>query len=338
MQQRAFIASCAGGALRADERSFFKDASPCGLILFKRNCESPAQIRALIAGFQAILGLDRALILIDQEGGRVQRLAPPHWRRYPPARVFGLAYARDPEQGLAAAYAAARLIARDLHGLGITVNCAPVLDIPIPAAHDIIGDRAYSARPEAVAALGRAVARGYLDGGVLPVIKHMPGHGRAGADSHLSLPVVDASLAELMQTDFRPFQALSDMPLAMTAHVLFPAIDAQAPASASSAVIKDVIRGIIGFQGLLMSDDLEMGALQGGMEERTRAVLSAGCDLGLHCSGKLRHMEAVAKAAPLLSGVSAGRYRKAMDQLHDPEEFDAAAAAALLSEVLAQAA
>ena len=268
----------------------------------------------------------------------MQRLGPPVWRRYPPGRYFADLYSHDPERGLQAARLGARLIARDLAALGITVNCAPVLDLPVPGAHDIIGDRAYGITALQVAALGRAVAEGYLEGGVLPVIKHIPGHGRACADSHASLPVIDASRHVLEGSDFRPFRALNDMPLAMTAHVLIPDIDPVLPASASPAIIQDVIRETIGFDGLLMCDDIGMGALAGPMEERARAVLGAGCDLVLHCSGNLTEMAAVAAVTAELDGAAARRFAAARGRLADPAEFDEALALAFIGEGLAETA
>jgi beta-N-acetylhexosaminidase len=333
---RAFISGCEGTRLTTAEKVLFAEAPPCGLILFRRNCEDAEQIRALIADFRESVGSGRPFILIDQEGGRVQRLAPPNWRRYPPGRFFAELYARDPETGLEAARLGAQLIARDLADLGITVNCAPVLDLPVPGAHDIIGDRAYGTRVEQVAALGRAVAEGYLAGGVLPVIKHIPGHGRAFADSHLSLPLIEASRAELDATDFGPFRALADMPLGMTAHVLIPEIDAARPASASPVIIRGIIRDAIRFDGFLMCDDIGMGALTGKIDDRAVAVLGAGCDVVLHCSGKLSEMEAVAAVAPELAGESARRFDAACAKLIEPQSFDEARAFALLDQGLAE--
>jgi beta-N-acetylhexosaminidase len=335
---RAFISGCESARLTEGEKSFFREAAPCGLILFRRNCESPDQIRALIAEFHDAVGSDESLILIDQEGGRVQRLVPPHWRRYPPGRFFADLYGRDPETALEAARGGARLIAGDLQSLGITVNCAPVLDLPVPGAHDVIGDRAYGTAAEQVIALGRAVAEGYLEGGVLPVIKHIPGHGRAGADSHVSLPVIDCGRDALEESDFQPFRALANMPLAMTAHVLIPQIDAERPASASPAIIDGIIREAIGFDGVLMCDDIGMGALAGGMEDRARAVLDAGCDVVLHCSGNFSQMADVAAVTPELSGDAARRFGAARARLIAPQPFDEARAIALLGEGLAETA
>jgi beta-N-acetylhexosaminidase len=337
MTLKAFISGCASLRLSPEEKRFFARERPCGLILFCRNCETPEQIRALTSDFHQALGDDDALVLIDQEGGRVQRLAPPNWRRYPPARAFGLLHQRSPEKGVAAAYQCARLMAQDLRASGVTVDCAPVLDVPFPGAHDIIGDRAYATTPGAIATLGRAVAQGLLDGGVLPVIKHVPGHGRALADSHVSLPVISTPLEDLRQADFKPFAQLADMPLAMTAHILIPELDAERPASASPTIIKGVIREHMGFDGLLMCDDVSMGALSGTIDERTTAVLTAGCDIALHCNGVMAEMEQVSAVVPELSGEPARRFRAALGRLAPPSAFDANAALALLDEALAAA-
>lgn len=315
---------------------FFRDARPCGLILFKRNCAAPEQILRLCSDFRNAVGDERAFVLIDQEGGRVQRLAPPGWRRYPSGRSFGALYRRDPDAGLESARLCARLIARDLRQLGVTVNCAPVLDLPARNAHDVIGDRAYDTAPDTVSALGRAVCEGYLQGGVLPVIKHIPGHGRAEADSHVCLPVIRASRPELAESDFAPFKALAAMPLAMTAHVLMPSLDPDRPASASPFIVEDVIRREIGFDGLLMCDDIGMGALSGSMRDRAHAVLAAGCDVALHCSGDLKEMEAVASVAPALTGEAARRFLQAVSRLCEACPFDEDRAEALLGEALRQ--
>lgn len=330
---RAFISGCEGTRLTSSERSFFREIRPCGFILFKRNCEDADQIRALVDDFREAVDDASAFILIDQEGGRVQRLVPPLCPRYPAARRFAALHSADAVKGSEAARSGARLIARDLRSLGITVNCAPVLDVPVPGSHDIIGDRAYGSTVDEVAALGRAVAEGYLEGGILPVIKHIPGHGRAEVDSHASLPVINAARDELSRTDFVPFRALNDMPLGMTAHILIPDIDKDAPASASPRIIREIVRGDIGFDGLLMCDDLGMGALSGTMQERTRAVLDAGCDVALHCSGNFDQMTAVASVAPELAGEAARRFAAACARITAPQPFNEARAEALLSEV-----
>jgi beta-N-acetylhexosaminidase len=308
--------------LGAEEIAFFRDVRPWGFILFARNIEGPDQVRGLISALRESVGREDAPVLIDQEGGRVQRFGPPHWRKYPAARILarlpgGLAVWRE------AVRLGARLMADDLHALGVNVDCAPVLDVPQPGAHDIIGDRAYGETPEEVAVLGRAAAEGLLAGGVLPVIKHIPGHGRAASDSHLDLPVVEASLEALRQTDFPAFQALSDMPLAMTAHVLYRALDRRRPATTSRRVIRDVLRGELGFAGLIMSDDLSMKALDGDMARRARQSLAAGCDVVLHCNGDMTEMKAVAAGARSLSGRAALRAEAALARLpRRPEPLD----------------
>ncbi len=332
MKLKAFISGCSGTSLNDAERRFFADNLPCGLIVFARNCETPDQLRALVASFKDAVESEHVLILIDQEGGRVQRLRPPHWRDMPPARCYGRVYERDPEAGKDAAFAGARLIAQELVDLGINVNCTPVLDVPEKGAHEIIGDRAFSTDPDVIASLGRAVMNGTLAGGVLPVIKHVPGHGRAKADSHLSLPRIDVAEGELRSVDFRPFQALRDAPLAMTAHVLLPCYDEQRPASVSPVIMGEVIRGLIGLEGLVMSDDIGMKALGGPFADRARDVIAAGCDVALHCSGDFAEMVETASAVPPLAGLAAERFARALSFLHAPEPFDKAEAMALVSE------
>ncbi|NCU21892.1 glycoside hydrolase family 3 protein, partial [Candidatus Falkowbacteria bacterium] len=250
-------------------------------------------------------------ILIDQEGGRVRRLGPPFWRAPPPAEVFGQLFARDPARGLEATRLNARLIAHDLGTLGIDTDCLPVLDVRHPGAHDIVGDRAFAEDPAVVATLGRAVIDGLREGGVYPVIKHIPGHGRAQVDSHQHLPIVECTLDQMEAHDLAPFRALADAPFAMTAHIVFPAIDPDAPATLSSRVVEEVIRGACGFDGLLMTDDLSMKALDGSMVERTRASFGAGCDLVLHCNGVASEMEAVAGAARPLDAAGTRRWDRA---------------------------
>lgn len=332
MSFKAFISGCAGASLSDAERQFFAQERPCGLILFARNCHTPEQISALVASFKDAVGSDDALVLIDQEGGRVQRMRPPHWRNMPPARCYGLLYATDPEMAKQAALSGARLIAQELKAVGVNVNCTPCVDVPEEGAHDVIGDRAFSTDPEVVIALGRAVMDGTLAGGVLPVIKHVPGHGRAMADSHFSLPCIDVSKAELEARDFLPFKALRDSPLAMTAHILLPAYDDRRPSSASPVIMREVIRGLIGLNGLVMSDDIGMKALGGPFADRTRAVIDAGCDVALHCSGVLSEMQEVGQAAPPLDGIAAERFARARAALRDPQPFDAAEALALVTE------
>jgi len=312
---RAFITGVAGLTLTAQERQFLKEADPWGLIVFKRNVADPASLRRLIDDFRELVGR-QAPVLVDQEGGRVQRLGPPHWPSYPP----GAAYA-----GLAAARLGARLIAADLGVLGIDVDCAPIADVPVPDADAIIGDRAYGATPEKVAAIAGAFAAGLMEGGVLPVLKHLPGHGRATADSHDRLPVVGTDRAMLEATDFAAFRPLAALPLGMTAHVVFSAIDPVAPATTSVTIVRDVIRDSIGFSGLLMSDDVSMGALSGSLAERTRAAIAAGCDMILHCNGNMNEMLAVAEAAPELRGEAARRAAAALAMRKPPAPLELAA-------------
>src|SRR5579872_1400367 len=255
MAPKAVILGCAGLELAASERDFFRDADPLGFILFARNVETPDQARRLVDALRSSVARADAPVLIDQEGGRVARLKPPHWRKAPPARVLGELYRRDPERGLLATRINSRLLAADVASIGCDVDCLPVLDLAHPETHAVIGDRAYAAEPEAVAALGRAAAEGLLAGGVLPVTKHMPGHGRATVDSHHDLPRVSASREVLERTDFLPFRLLADLPWAMTAHLLFEAIDPVAAITVSAAGLQAVIRGHIGFDGILLSDD-----------------------------------------------------------------------------------
>jgi beta-N-acetylhexosaminidase len=307
----AFITGCAGPVLTEAERRFLTEADPWGLILFKRNVAAPDDVRRLIGEFRTATGRD-APVLIDQEGGRVQRLGPPQWPAYPPGAAYGALYDRDRSMGLAAAKLGARLIAEDLAELGIDVDCAPVADVPIAAADPIIGDRAYGANAAKVAALAGAFAAGLIEGGVLPVLKHIPGHGRATADSHQMLPVVTTDPAVLDATDFAAFRPLRALPMGMTAHVVFTAIDPVAPATTSANIVRNVIRDSIGFAGLLMTDDISMGALSGSLGERTRAAIAAGCDVVLHCNGDMSEMCAVAAEAPALRGEAARRAEAAL--------------------------
>ena len=307
----AVIFGCSGPALTDDERLFFQNADPLGLILFDYNCETPEQIAALTASFRETVGRADAPVLIDQEGGRVARLKAPHWRHPPPASVFAEAACKDLDLACRAARLNARLMARDLRTVGVTVDCAPVLDVPVPGADDIIGDRALGTDVETIAALGRAVCDGLLDEGVLPVVKHMPGHGRARADSHKDLPTVDEPLDILKETDFATFRLLNDMPWAMTAHIVFAAVDRDRPATVSSRVITDVIRGSIGFDGVIVSDDIGMEALSGTPAERAKAVMTAGCDAVLECWGKLDIMRDIAAVIPALTDEAAKRIARA---------------------------
>jgi len=331
---KAFITGVAGPEMSAEERAFVRDERPWGLILFRRNCREPAAVAALAAAFRDLVGRPDAPLLIDQEGGRVQRLAPPHWRRYPPARAFGALYAADREAGLSACFAGARLIAEDLAALGITIDCLPVLDVPEAGSHDVIGDRGYGETADLVAALGRAAADGLLAGGVLPVMKHAPGHGRSRADSHLALPVVDAPLEVLAAVDFAPFRALADLPFAMSAHVVYTALDPDRPATVSPRVIGEVIRGTIGFDGCLISDDVSMKALGDDVGASTRALFAAGCDIALHCNGDLAEMRAVAAAAPPLAGRSAERAGRGLAARRPPGRFDRDAALAAIDRLM----
>ncbi|MDI7774306.1 beta-N-acetylhexosaminidase [Asticcacaulis sp. EMRT-3] len=323
---RACILGLAGPELTKAEEAFFAETQPLGFILFRRNIETPGQVAALVAALKSLVE-HAPLILIDQEGGRVRRLRPPYWPDYPPAARFAEVCAtQDAERELVRL--GARLMAHDLFALGINVDCAPVLDVPQPGAHDIIGDRAYGRTARDVAVMGRAACEGLLAGGVLPVIKHIPGHGRAGADSHTALPVVDTSLDELMAVDFYPFRVHADMPLAMTAHVLYTAIDRKNPATTSKACLK-LIREIIGFDGLIMCDDLSMNALSGDLRKRARQTLRAGCDVLLHCNGQMEQMREVVTETPKLKGAALRRFEAAMNRLLAmPEPLDVAAARA----------
>lgn len=333
----SLIAGLSGTGLTADEQAFLRDAAPAGIILFARNCIDPAQVRALVADALAAIGTNDTLVLIDQEGGRVRRLRPPHWREFPSADNFAALCAVDQGAGKRAARVGARLVASDLRAIGINTNCAPVLDLRVEGAHDIIGDRAYGRKPDAIATLGRAVAEGYIAGGVVPVIKHIPGHGRALADSHLELPVVDMPRATLEATDFAPFKALADMPAAMTAHVVYSAIDPSAPASTSAHVTSTVIRGHIGFDGLLMSDDLGMKALSGSFRQRAEAVIAAGSDVALHCSGSLPEMLEAAAGVPGLSGKALARFERCLAITRETAPYDVAEAEAAMTSAIAAA-
>ena len=330
MSSRAFITGISGLELSATEREFIRGTRPWGFILFKRNIEAPDQVSALVRELRDCLGETDAPVLIDQEGGRVARLGPPHWPVYPPGATFGALYDHDKALGLKAAGLSARLIAADLIELGITVDCLPLADVPVAGADAVIGNRAYGTEPAKVAAIARAVTEGLQQGGVLPVLKHIPGHGRATADSHFGLPSVDTAAEELERTDFAAFQPLADLPMAMTAHVVFSALDPAQPATTSATIIRQVIRGTIGFQGLLMSDDVSMNALAGSIAERTRAIVNAGCDMVLHCNGKLEEMRDVAEETPELAGEALDRARRALASRRAPEPFDRQAARAEL--------
>jgi beta-N-acetylhexosaminidase len=333
MVVRAFITGLSGTEITSEERAFLKDAAPLGLILFKRNIADPPQLRALIDDFRTIRGAD-APVLIDQEGGRVQRMGPPHWPAYPSGAVYAGLYRLAPAIGLRAAWLGARLIAADLDAVGITVDCLPLADVPVAGADKVIGDRAYGDTPEQVAALAVAVAGGLKAGGVLPVVKHIPGHGRATADSHLRLPVVTADRATLEATDFAAFRPLNAEPFGMTAHVVFTALDPGLPATTSEIMINQVIRGFIGFSGALMSDDVSMGALAGPIAERVQRCLAAGCDLVLHCNGDMAEMEEVALNCPELGGAALERTMRALKSRTAPQALDVGAARAELTELV----
>ena len=301
----------AGPVLSADERAFFAAHNPAGYILFRRNCVDRAQMKALTDDLRALSGRADLAVLIDQEGGRVARMAPPEWPAFPTAEAFDQLYDIAPMTAIEAVRANAQAIAALLVEVGVNVDCLPLLDVRDPAGHDIIGDRSFGAEPMRVAALGKATIEGLRAGGVVGVIKHVPGHGRAMADSHVELPVVDADAAAL-ERDLAPFIRLADAPMAMTAHVVYPAWDAAECASLSATVIGQVIRGRIGFDGLLMSDDLGMQALSGDFATRARGVLAAGCDIVLHCSGDMAEMVAVAGAVGEIGDVARVRLDRAM--------------------------
>ena len=334
MSSRAFITGISGLELSVDERTFIRDERPWGFILFKRNIDSPVQVSSLVRELREAVGSADAPVLIDQEGGRVQRLGPPHWPVYPPGAVFGALYDIEPRLGFRAARLSSRLIAADLIDLGITVDCLPLADVPVDGADAVIGNRAYGTDAAKVAAIARAVTEGLVEGGVLPVLKHIPGHGRATADSHFGLPTVDTSREELNRTDFAAFQPLADLPMAMTAHVVFSALDPAHPATTSATIISQVIRGVIGFQGLLMSDDVSMNALAGTIAERTRAIVNAGCDMVLHCNGKLDEMRDVARETPELTGEALACAKRALASRQQPQPLDRQAARAELDALI----
>ncbi|MEQ1753612.1 MAG: beta-N-acetylhexosaminidase [Micropepsaceae bacterium] len=326
MSAKAVIFGCDGHELTSDEVAFFRAVKPWGFILFGRNCGSPDQVRRLTSSMREILGRENAPILIDQEGGRVQRLRGQHWRPRPAAGAFGSISRQNPRAARDLAYDNARIMSAELLDLGINVDCTPCVDVPVEGAHGIIGDRAFANDPWVVASLGQSVIDGMLDGGVLPIIKHIPGHGRARADSHMELPVVDTPRDELERTDFTPFRALARALLGMTAHVVFSDIDATAPATTSKKVIDEVVRGYIGFDGLLMTDDLTMRALKGTLTDRVKASIAAGCDMILHCTRHMEEMREIAEATPMLSGKALERADRALAALSMPRPFEMAAA------------
>ncbi len=334
MAARAFITGLAGLTLAASERAFLREAQPWGLIIFKRNVSTPTQVSELTRSFRESVGRE-APVLVDQEGGRVQRLGPPHWPVYPPGARYGELYDQEKSLGLATARLAGYLIAADLIELGIDVDCLPIADVPVVGGDPVIGDRAYGIEPGKVAAIAAAIAQGLHAGGVLPVLKHLPGHGRANADSHASLPIIDTDQTTLEATDFAAFRPLAGLPLGMTAHVVFSAIDPVSPATTSVTMVQEVIRGFIGFQGLLMSDDVSMGALSGTLAERSRAALRAGCDVVLHCNGNLAEMTEVAGAAPELTGAAGKRADAALAARVAPQDFDIDAARQTFAQMIA---
>jgi beta-N-acetylhexosaminidase len=336
MPVSAFVCGCAGLSLTNWEKSFLREAQPWGLILFKRNVDNPGQVRELTSAFREVVGRN-APVLVDQEGGRVQRLGPPHWPLYPAGSSY-LSTTGDVEAAAKLVRLTAQLMASDLLAVGINIDCLPVLDVTYHDSHRVIGNRSYGEDPAAVARLGRAAADGLLAAGVLPVMKHLPGHGRALADSHLELPVVDVSLPELESSDFAPFIANADLPIGMSAHVVYPAIDPERPATTSPIVIPEIIRKKIGFDGLLLSDDVSMEALSGTLRQRAVAALAAGIDILLHCNGKPDEMQEVAAATPPLGGRALGRAEAALARLGSPAaNFDPVDAQGRLNSALAMA-
>lgn len=335
MKQVSAILGCEGLRLSSSEKAFLRDLMPWGFILFSRNIESKDQVRALIDDFKEALGCDDIPVLIDQEGGRVSRLSAPVWRSPPAPTVFPALYASNPEAALEATYLNYRLIAHDLKILGVNVDCAPMLDVPVAGAHAIMTERALGSDVETVCAIGRAVVAGLVAGGVAPVVKHGPGHGRAIVDSHLSLPRVSAPHVELSATDFAPFKAFNTEAMLMTAHVIYEDIDQDRAATVSPAVIEGVLRRECGFDGMIMTDDLNMEALSGTLEERGRASLAAGCDMLLQCNGVMADMQQVANSVIALEGDALRRADVAAKAaFQHPQDFDAAAALDRLENLL----
>jgi beta-N-acetylhexosaminidase len=314
-ESSAVIFGAAGTTLSAEEIAFFRDVRPWGFIVFARNITGREQLNQLCAQMRDCVERPDAPVFVDQEGGRVQRLRPPLAPDYPAASALGALYRHNSTAGLRAAWLMSRLHAFDLLACGLNADCLPVLDVPVEGAHDVIGSRAYAKDPSTVAAMGRAAMEGLQAGGVLPVVKHIPGHGRAFADSHHNLPVVEASIEDLRAHDFAPFAALADAPMAMTAHVVYAALDAERPATTSASIISQIMRGEIGFDGLLMSDDVSMKALSGDFADRTEAILAAGCDVVLHCNGLMDEMQAVASKLRPLSGRAMQRADRALQGL-----------------------
>ena len=333
MRTRA-VYGCAGTALTEEERGFYADAQPWGFILFGRNIVDRDQVRRLVSALRETLGDASAPVLIDQEGGHVARLKPPYWKARPAAAAFGALHAAAAQTALEAAYLNARLMAHDLSELGINVDCTPVLDVPVDGADAVIGDRAFCRDVTTIIDLGRATIEGMIEGGILPVMKHIPGHGRATADSHLVLPRVATSADELRATDFVPFRSLNHCPLAMTAHVVYEAIDPENPATTSPRMIRTIIRGELEFEGLLLSDDLSMKALEGSLAARAHAAQFAGCDVVLHCNGGMEEMREIASEAKPLDDIHLKRAQSALAHLAPPDAFDVEAGEARLAELL----
>lgn len=338
---KACILSVSGPELLDDEAVFLAQNNPWGIILMGRSVKSRKQVRSLIDAIWSALGRP-CLVFIDQEGGRVRRMRPPEWPDFPAGEVYSKLFQKSPELGEEAAWLGHRLIAAELQPLGVFANCAPILDLLHSGSHDIVGDRSFGSSPRQVAAIGAAAIKGLMDGGVASVIKHIPGHGRAKLDSHVGLPVIDASIEELEQ-DFAPFSALSDAPMAMTAHIAYQAFDPGVAATVSRKVVRDVIRNRIGFDGLLMGDDLGMKALGGTLESRARESFEAGCDIALHCAGFekdpdaiLREMRQVASACPRLSGRSEERAKLAEDATLHRKPFDKEAGRGRFEELISQ--
>ena len=344
----AALFGCSGTSLSAEEKSFFKEADPLGFIIFSRNVENPQQLKSLVADLRETVGRENAPVLIDQEGGRVARLSPPHWPAFPPAATYADIYKQDKKNGTDAARLGGQLIGYELDQMGITIDCAPVLDLPGADADPIIGDRAFGADVDTIVDLGRAFAEGLMDAGIAPVIKHIPGHGRALVDSHEKLPIVDATKDEL-EKDFAPFKALNYMAWAMTAHVVYTEIDPDNPATFSAEIIKNVIRKQIGFRGFLISDDLSMKALDNTsantsastMKERSSRALAAGCDAVLHCNGHMAEMIDVASGCGQMSGSQWARFALGNLQRHfageedeESETFDLAKAKSSFDELI----
>ncbi|ODT17454.1 MAG: beta-hexosaminidase [Mesorhizobium sp. SCN 65-12] len=321
-ESKAMILGCAGRSLTREEVRFYRNECPWGFIVFARNITEPEQISDLVAEMRDCVGRPEALVFVDQEGGRVQRLRPPMAPNYPASGALGALWRDDHDAGVRAAWLLARLHAFDLLRYGLTADCLPVLDVPVDGASDVIGARAYGKEPRPVIELGRAAAEGLISGGVLPVMKHIPGHGRAVADTHFELPTVNASLDELRRHDFAPFLELNHLPMAMTAHVVYSAIDPDNPATTSGRVIEDVIRRQIGFEGLLISDDTSMKALSGDFPSKAAAILAAGCDLVLHCNGVFDEMRGIASRTRGLEGASLRRAERAMTYIKDRDAAD----------------